>query len=82
MELGGYVKTTQKLAFEEKCKAIREEFQTWKNNNVANGHSGGSWDDFLYEVDHEGGVLLNQPSGDEACHCTVRCTSGVWSAED
>jgi hypothetical protein len=85
VELGGYVKTSQKLAFEGKCKAIREDFQTWKKGNIAAGQCEGSWDEYLYEVDHDGGVLLNKPNGafnDEECHCTVRCTSGRWDPDD
>jgi hypothetical protein len=83
--MGGYVKTSQKLAFEGKCRAIREDFAEWKKGNIAAGQSEGSWEEYLREVDHNGGVRLNKPEDvikDEACHCTVRCTSVVWSAED
>lgn len=85
VEMGGYVKTSQKLAFEGKCRAIREDFAEWKKGNIAAGQSEGSWEEYLREVDHNGGVRLNKPEDvikDEACHCTVRCTSVVWSAED
>ena len=93
VELTGFVKTSQKAAFEEKCEATRADFEEWKKGNTAAGLPEGSLTEYLQEIDEDGGVLLDEEKGAQKeehkvehpelhCRCKVRCTLRQWTADD
>lgn len=59
VELSGFVKTSQKVAFEEKCQAARTDFEEWKKGNVDAGLAEENLAEYLQELDEDGGVLVD-----------------------
>ena len=59
VELSGFVKTSQKAAFEAKCDATRTDFEMWQKENVDAGLAEGSLAEYLQEVDQDGGVIVD-----------------------
>lgn len=59
VELSGFVKTSQKVAFQEKCQAARTDFEEWKKGNKDAGLTEGTLAEYVQELDEDDGVIVD-----------------------
>ena len=91
----GYVKTSQKEAFEAQIADERKKIDRWQRQVGALGLGEASMQDYYEWLDEqEGGVLLSgEPSGDieakaaaedwpPVCRCANECAQESWTADD
>ena len=98
VELGGYVKSSQKAAIEAAFVEERKKIELWQKQRLAAGLEEGGLCDYDEELDTEdGGVLLDEKatlpdaaniavdstsSASLVCNCQVKCSFECWTPDD